>query len=92
MSITKSPMAITQVITVTQVCADHNSYLKIGPNRKKMYLGCRARQALFAIITTTIFETPILRLRRNRRGRTLTTPTLLTNTRANTHTQLQKTQ
>lgn len=48
------PMAITQVTTVTQVCADYDSYLKIGPNHKKRGKDCRARWALFALIMTTI--------------------------------------
>ena len=29
-------------MAVTQVCADYNSYLKIGPNHKKRGLDCRA--------------------------------------------------
>jgi hypothetical protein len=45
------------------VCADYDSYLKIGPNRKKKGLDCRACQALFALKTiiiseTLVFETP----------------------------------
>ena len=48
---------------VTRVCEDYDSYLKIGPSHKKRGLDCWARQALFALITSTIsktsdFETP----------------------------------
>ena len=49
------PMAVAQVTTVTWVCKDYDSYLKIGPNRKKKGLDCWARQALFALKTTMIF-------------------------------------
>ena len=48
-------MAVTQVTTVIRVCANCDSYLKIGPNQKKMGLDCRARQALFVLKTTTIY-------------------------------------
>ena len=47
----------TRVITVTQVYANYDSYLKIGPNQKKKGLDCHTRQALFTLITTTIFKT-----------------------------------
>ena len=43
-------------MAVTRVCADYDSYLKIGPNQKKRSLDCQARQALFALWMTTIFE------------------------------------
>jgi hypothetical protein len=49
-------MAVTWVTTVTRLCADYDSYLKIGPNQKKRGLDCQARQALVALGTTTIFE------------------------------------
>ena len=46
-------------MAVTRVCADYNSYLKIGPNHKKKGLVCRTCRALLALKTTTIFETLI---------------------------------
>jgi hypothetical protein len=42
-------------MAVTQACAGCDSYLKIGPNRKKRGSNCRARQALFTLKMTTIF-------------------------------------
>jgi hypothetical protein len=39
------------------VYTDYDSYLKIGPNQKKMGLDFQACQALFALRTTTIFKT-----------------------------------
>ena len=50
-------MAVTRVTTVTWVCTDYDSDLKIGPNEKKMGLDCWARQALFDLRMTTIYET-----------------------------------
>ena len=44
-------------MAVTRVCVDCDSYLKIGPHRKKKGSNCQARQALFALRMTTIFET-----------------------------------
>ena len=44
-------------MVVIQVCADHNSYLKFGPNQKKRGLDCQARQVLFVLGTTIIFNT-----------------------------------
>ena len=38
----------------------YDSYLKIGPNQKKMGLDSRARQALFALRTIMFFETLVL--------------------------------
>jgi hypothetical protein len=52
-------MAVTRATTVTQVCVDYINYLKIGPNRKKRGSDCRARQALFALRTTPIFEASV---------------------------------
>jgi hypothetical protein len=46
-------------LAVTRMCADYDSYLKIGPNQKKRGSKCWARQALFALKATTIFETSI---------------------------------
>ena len=46
-------------MAVTWVCAYYDIYLKTGPNHKKRGLDCRAREALFAIITTTILETSV---------------------------------
>ena len=50
-------VVVTQVTTVTRVCVDYDSYLKIGPNEKKRGSDCHAHRALFALGTTTIFET-----------------------------------
>ena len=47
-------------MAVSWVCADSDSHLKIGPNHKKRGSDCRARQAPFALITTTIYETLVL--------------------------------
>ena len=41
------PMAVNRVTILTRVCADYDSYLKIGPNQKKRGSNCRARQVLF---------------------------------------------
>ena len=57
-------MVVTRITTVTWVYVDYDSYLKIGPNQKKRGSDCRAHQALFALRTTTIFETLVLRFRR----------------------------
>ena len=46
-------------MVVTYVCSDYDSYLKIGPNQKEKGLDCRASRALFALWTTSIFETLI---------------------------------
>lgn len=35
------PMAVTLLTTVTWMCADHNSHLKIGPYHKKKGKDCR---------------------------------------------------
>jgi hypothetical protein len=53
-------MAVTQVTTVTKVHVDCDSYLKIGPNHKKGGSNYQARQVLFALGMTTIFETLVL--------------------------------
>ena len=43
------PMAVTLLTTVTWMCADHNSHLKIGPYHKKKGKDCRTHWALFAL-------------------------------------------
>ena len=81
-------MGVTRVTTLTEVCVDYVSYIKIGPNEKKRSSYCWARQVIFALITTTtttttfealVFEIPPYWKR-------VTTVTLPTNMRANTHT------
>jgi hypothetical protein len=52
-------MALTRVTIATRVCADCDSYLKIGPNHKKRGSNYWVHQALFALRMTTILETSI---------------------------------
>jgi hypothetical protein len=44
-------------MAVTRVCVDYNSYIEIGPNKKKRGLDSQARQALVALKTIIIFKT-----------------------------------